>query len=517
MVVFLLLVEKCGEEYYYRYISENITYYLPSYKTGRLNRAVADYENVDGYSYSENPNNFLNMVYEKGEFTDTYKLQDVKNIKELAITLRGYKYNNYIILIGTHKADSLLEDTLFKEDYIFLIRWINSKDEFIDNISDNVTSLLGYTREELLAKPYIELIHLDDRHTFKEEFSSFIKLNSKSFYQKYRLVSKLGKAITVLDHSCQIVKDDKKAIVGYLRDITVEIQMSTQLKELISLDEANFNSSILLKVEWDKNYNISRWNNEAREILGWEEREVIGKNIREINLFSDADSIKMQGQFKRLTSHEVDSVVSSYRLKKKDGSLIDTRWGNKLITRNGETKILSSIIDQSQESLLTTRLDEMEGRTDLLLKTLENNKMSNEVFSKLIHNPLTANPEGLIKAEIIIRKLEEEITRLNNTIFYNNDNNLLNDVAFLKNEDNVMREKLLKVEESNRKIKEQLDDLLNVNVLNFFKDLDLKGVLAFLAIFYVIFGQLLPSIYPKLIRPVINDINKEMRQIEGKN
>lgn len=517
MVVFSLLLEKCGEEYYYRYISENITYYLPSYKTSRLNRAVADYENVDGYSYSENPNTFLNKVYEKGEFTDTYKLQDVKNTKELFITLSGYRYNNYIILIGTHKADSLLEDTLFKEDYIFLIRWVSSKDEFIDDISDNVTSLLEYTREELLAKPYIELIHLDDRSSFKEEFNNFIRLNSKSFYQKYRLVSKSGKAITVLDHSCQIIKDDKKAIVGYLRDITVEIQMSTQLKELISLDEANFNSSILLKVEWDKNYNISRWNNEARDILGWEEREVIGKNIREIDFFSDADSIKMQGQFKRLTSHEVDSVVSSYRLKKKDGSLIDTKWGNRLIVRNGETKILSSVIDQSNEALLTTRLDEMEGRTDLLLKTLENNQMSNEVFSKLIHNPLTANPEGLIKAEIIIRKLEEEITRLNNTIFYNNDNNLLNDVAFLKNEDHVMRDKLAKVEESNKKLKDQIDELLNVNVLSFYKNLDFKNVLAIIIICYMIFGQWLPALYPTVIRPTLNQINKELKQIEGKN
>lgn len=516
MVVFSLLLEKCGEEYYYRYISENITYYIPSYKTNRLNRAVRDFEKVEGYTYSENLNNFLNRVYEKGELTETYTVNDIKNTKELAVTITGYKYNNYIILVGSHKSDTFLEDTLFKEDYIFLVRWVNSKDEIIDDVSDNVTSLLGYTKEELLAKPYIELIHLEDRSNFKEEFENLIKLNSKSFYQKYRLISKSGKAITVLDHSCQIVKDDKKAIVGYLRDITVEIQLSNQLKELVSLDEMNFNSAILIKIEWDKNYNITRWNTEAIDILGWE-NNIVGKNIKDVGLFNDSDCTKMQGQFKRLFANEVESITSTFRIQKQDGSLIDTKWVNKLITRNGEIRVLSSIIDQSQETLLTTRLDEMESRTDLLLKTLSETKLSNDVFAKLIHNPLTANPEGLIKAEIIIRKLEEEITRLNNTIFYNNDNNLLNDVAFLKNEDHVMREKLAKVEEDNEKLSNQLKDLLNINILTVFKKLDIKNFTVIVIICYLIFGQFLPSIYPKIIRPAINSINKELKQVGGKD
>lgn len=59
MVVFSLLLEKCGEEYYYRYISESITYYIPSYKTDRLNRAVSNFEKVEGYTYSENISTFL--------------------------------------------------------------------------------------------------------------------------------------------------------------------------------------------------------------------------------------------------------------------------------------------------------------------------------------------------------------------------------------------------------------------------------------------------------------------------
>lgn len=516
MVIFSLLLEKGGEEYYYRYISENITYYIPSYKTDRLNKPVSDYEIAGDYSYSSSITGFLNKVYELGEFTEVHQVNDIKNTKEVSIIVSGYKYNNYIILVGSHQSGTLLEDTLFKEDYIFLVRWVDSKEDYIDDISDNVLTLLEYTREELLAKPYIELIYKDDRYTFKQELNKYIEKNSPSFYQKYRLVSKSGKTITVLDHSCQIFKDNKKRIVGYLRDITLETEMSTKLKELVTLDETNFNSDILIKIEWDKDFKITRWNSEANNSLGWNE-SIVGKSLQDTNLFSEEDTIKMQNQFKRLFSREVDNVVSSYRVQKRQGGFIDTKWGNKLIHRNGELRILSSVIDRSQETLLTNRLDEMESRTDLLLKTLSETKLSNDVFANLVHNPLTSNPEGLIKAEIIIRKLEEEITRINNIIFYNNDNNLLNDVAFLKNEDNYIRERITKLEEDSKKLSELIEKLSSINILTTIKNINSKNILTFIVIGYIIFGQVLPSIYPTIIKPWYIKLNKELKHIGGKD
>jgi len=511
MVIFSLLLEKVEDDYYYRYISDNITYYIPSYKTDRLNKPISEFESFEDYtSISE----FLNRVYNENEYSEDYVVKEAKDTKEISITIMGYKYKNFIVLIGSQKSDILLEETLFKEDYIFLVRWVGNKEDLIDDISDNVVNLLGYSKQEILSKPYIDFLHPDDIDLFNQELTEHIKENTASFYQRYRLLAKSGKAITILDHSCQIFKGNTKTIIGYLRDITVETQISTQLKELINLDEEDFNSSLLIKIEWDSEYRIVRWNTEAQDLIGWG-HEILGKSIRELNLFSDADSIKMQGQFKRLFAREVDNVISSFRIQKKEGGFIDTKWSNRLITREGKLRVVSSVIDKSQETLLTTRLDEMEGRSDLLLKTLENTHLSNDVFTKLMHNPLTGNPEGLIKAEIIIRKLEEEITRLNNTIFYNNDNNLMSDIAFLKNEERVLKDKINKVEESNKKLSEQLDDLLNVNILTLFKNLDFKKVVAIIISGYLIFGQFVPALYPRLVKPLFQEYNREMKEIEG--
>lgn len=511
MVIFSLLLEKVDDDYYYRYISENVTYYIPSYKTDRLNKPISEFESFQDYT---NIHEFLDKVYTEGEHREDYIVNEAKDTKEIKITIIGYRYENFIVLIGSHKSDILLEETLFKEDYIFLIRWVDNKEDLIDDVSDNVVNLLGYSKQEILAKPYLDFLHPDDIDLFRQELSEHIKENSPSFYQRYRLLAKSGKAITILDHSCQIFKGDSTTTIGYLRDITVETQMSTRLSELINLDEENFNSSLLIKIEWDTDYRIVRWNTEATDLIGWG-KEIIGRNIRELNLFSDADSIKMQGQFKRLFAKEVDNVISSFRIQKKEGGFIDTKWSNRLITREGNLRVVSSVIDKSQEALLTTRIDEMEGRSDLLLKTLENTQMSNDVFTKLMHNPLTGNPEGLIKAEIIIRKLEEEITRLNNTIFYNNDNNLMSDVAFLKSQERSLKDKIAKVEESHQKLSEQIDDLLNVNILTLFKGLDFKKVVAVLVSCYLIFGQLVPALYSSTFKPMFQEYNREMKEIEG--
>ena len=514
MTIFSLLLEKREDEYYYRHISDNIIYYIPSYNANRLDEPLSNFKSSVDYN---NLVTFLDTVYTKGEYSEDYLIKDSKNTKDISVTIMGYRYDTFLILVGSQKPDKLLEETLFKEDYIFLIRWIRNKDEHIDDVSENVVNLLGYTKEEILSKHYVEFVHPEDVSTFKKELAENISLDTPSFYQKYRLITKSGKSIFILDHTCLVVvKENTKAMIGYLRDITLENEKATQLKELISLDEEDFNSSLLIKIEWDEDFKIVRWNTEAENVFGWGS-DIIGQHVRDISLFSNTDSLNIQGQFKRLFNNEIVNVISNFKVQKKDGSFVDTKWSNKLISKGGKFKIDSSIVDQSQEMLLTNKLDEMEGRTDLLLKTLENTQLSNDVFSKLIHNPLTSNPEGLIKAEIIIRKLEEEISRLNNTVFYNNDNNLINDVAFLKNEDNYIREKLAKVEEKNSKLSKELEELLNISIFTVFKNVNTKNILVFVVIGYILFGQLIPAIYPTVIKPIIIQINKELKQVGVKD
>jgi len=517
MIVFSVLFEKIEDEYYYRYISDSITYYLPSYRTDRLDKPISSFINAQGPIYAESVYDFLNKAFEVGENIGDFTVTDPRSEKEISLTLFGYKYLNFIILVGSQKSDSLLESTLFKENYLFLIQWVNSKEGLAEDISDNLAGLLEYTKQEILAQPYISFVHPEDILSFKSELLTYLDRGTASFYQKYRLVTKSGKDITVLDHTCRILRENVVVTISYLRDITKDELMSNRLAELALLDEENFNSSLLIKIEWDRNFNISRWNQQAKELLGWDS-SIIGKNIRDISLLNSEDTIAMQGQLKRLLNHEVELVVSNYKICKRDGNHLDTKWSNKLAIRDGDLRVLSSIIDRSEEASLATKLVEMEERSDLLLKTLysTNTNFNNDVFRKLVDTPLTSSSEGLIKAEIIIRKIEEELKRLNDTIFHNNGNNLLSEVANLKYDVKDLREDVSRIKETQSKLSSELSDLLNINVLSLGKNINFKNLTAVLVVSYVIFGILFPALYHNLAKPYLIQYNKELKQIEGK-
>lgn len=518
MIVFSVLFEKIEDEYYYRYISNSINYYLPSYKTDRLNKPIGTFVRAINQEYADRTYNFLNKAFEDGECIDDFVVTDPRSEKEVSLTLFGYRYDNYIILVGSQKSDSLLESTLFKEDYLFLIQWTGSKEGKIDDISDNVCGLIGYTKSEILAQPYIYFIHSDDVSSFKSELLTYLNKETASFYQKYRLVSKEGKEITVLDHTCIIFREEKTVTISYLRDITKDELLTTRLAELTLLDEEYFNTSLLIKIEWDKNFNITRWNTQAETLLGWD-KSIVGKNIKDTHLFISEEAVlEMQAQINRVFNHKVELVVSNYKLCKKDGTYLDTKWSNRLVLREGELKVISSIIDRSEEELLGAKLVEMEERSDLLLKTLysTNTNFNNDVFKKLVDTPLTSSSEGLIKAEIIIRKIEEELKRLNDTVFHNNGNNLLSEVANLKYEVKDVKEDLNRMKDVQSKLSTDLSDLLNINVLNLGKNINIRNLTIVIVISYLVFGQLFPSMYVNIIKPGTQILNKELKQVEGK-
>ena len=517
MIVFSILFEKIEKEYYYRYISDSVTYYLPSYRADRLNKPISNFITVQGSKYAESVYNFLDKVFNTGEHIQDFSVADPESKKEILLTLLGYKYNNFVILVGSQKTDDLLENTLFKENYLFLIQWEGSKEGVINDISDNVVSLLDYSKSEILAQPYLNFIHPEDVESFKSELFNYLTQGTTSFYQKYRLLTKSGKDICVLDHTCLVSRENKTVTISYLRDITNDELASSRLAELALLDEESFNTSLLIKIEWDSNLNITRWNNQARELLGWD-KSVVGKNIRDINLFNMEDTTTMQGQIERLFNHKAELVVSNFKIYKKDGTHLDTKWSNRLVIREGDFKVLSSIIDRSEEELLNSKLVEMEKRSDLLLKTLysTNTNFNTDVFRKLVDTPLTSSSEGLIKAEIIIRKVEEELKRLNDTIFHNNGKNLLSEVANLKYEVKDIREDVSRVKESQSKLSSDLSDLLNINVLNLGKNINIKNLTIVIVISYLIFAQLLPGLYINVVKPGAIKLNQELKQVEGK-
>ncbi len=70
-----------------------------------------------------------------------------------------------------------------------------SDGEYFLEVNDQMVELLGYTREELTSKPFIEFVHPDDRNKTHEEAGVIVKDKFGTVFFENRYITKAGKTI----------------------------------------------------------------------------------------------------------------------------------------------------------------------------------------------------------------------------------------------------------------------------------------------------------------------------------
>ncbi len=105
-------------------------------------------------------------------------------------------------------------------------------------------------------------------------------------------------------------------------------------------------NSPLAVVEWDKDFNILQWSEEAEHIFGLKKENVIGVRIDSLNIIYEEDLPVVASTMKRLTSGKELKVVSKNRNYSGDRSIIDCVWYNSvLLDENGNMSSVLSLID----------------------------------------------------------------------------------------------------------------------------------------------------------------------------
>ena len=131
--------------------------------------------------------------------------------------------------------------TLFDKGENVLFKWNKDAIWSVDFVSQSVSSLLEYTKEDFEKNKisYIDCIHKEDLPRVVREVEEFI--NSQSSFLKhapYRVITKSGQCRWILDNTV-IVKEKEKIthFLGYLSDITELKIYESQLKELSITDK----------------------------------------------------------------------------------------------------------------------------------------------------------------------------------------------------------------------------------------------------------------------------------------
>ena len=176
---------------------------------------------------------------------------------------------------------------------IYEIDFLNQK---FATVNDATCSLSGYSREELLSMNIFDLLDEESKSKFIARITEFREGKLPEAHVEYKVIRKDGAYITVVLDMKFKVDDHGKTygaiVVGHdvtERKKTLEALSRSELKLKYHLE-----NSPLGVIEWDKDFNVLQWSEEAEKMFGHRKLDVLGMNISTLRLVYDEDKPKTE-------------------------------------------------------------------------------------------------------------------------------------------------------------------------------------------------------------------------------
>ena len=186
--------------------------------------------------------------------------------------------NQVVLLLDSRKKNAdFLNSQKELQNFIELSKdlvCIANVDGFFYKVNPAFTDVLGYSKEELEGKPFIDFIHPDDlEKTFKEVEKLSNGHKTISFENRYRC--KNGDYILLSWNTSPDPVTDYLYCIA--RDITLEKQQQEELVNIATDLTSILNATEFAIISSDLDGTIKQFNRGAEKLLGYKSEEVIGK------------------------------------------------------------------------------------------------------------------------------------------------------------------------------------------------------------------------------------------------
>ncbi|RMD97521.1 MAG: PAS domain S-box protein, partial [Calditrichaeota bacterium] len=219
----------------------------------------------------------------------------------------------------------------------------------------------GWKREQWLGRPFIELIHPEDRELALQSYERLIKGLSLPPVELH-IRCKDGHYIP-----CEVIAKLQKVegrfvgILGFVRDMSFRKKAEKALRASEERFRALYEDNPSMYFTVDRQGKVLSVNKFGAAQLGYEPRELVGKSILDLYLPGDRDSVKQQIENCRKNPEKI--FTWKFRKTRKDGSVVWVKETARTILETNDNPVIFIVCENiTKRKLAEDRLRESEKR-----------------------------------------------------------------------------------------------------------------------------------------------------------
>ncbi len=188
-------------------------------------------------------------------------------------------------------------------------------------VNEQFTQITGYSREELLARTFIDITHPDDVQADLEQFRRQIAREIGAYTVEKRYVHKDGHLVWIELSASRVDDAQGRPLYGVrvVRDITEQKRAEEANARLATI--VSFSSDAIISVAAEDG-RILTWNKGAEVLFGYTEEQAVGASVSLLVPPQNLTELENQAGIFDLALAEGQARVDTIR-RRKDGSLVD--------------------------------------------------------------------------------------------------------------------------------------------------------------------------------------------------
>ncbi|MDH5546154.1 MAG: PAS domain S-box protein [Gammaproteobacteria bacterium] len=225
---------------------------------------------------------------------------------------------------------------------------LHDEDGRLLDVNQEACDTLGYTREELLQLKVADIEVGVGKDFLGDHWSKLASDGRIRFEGMHK--RKDGSVFPVDVSLSRITMNGQNLLLAFIRDITQQKANEEALRQNAQRMSLHVMRTPLAVIEWDRNFQVTKWNPAAETIFGYSADEAIGKNATELIVTEEwKPHIKLSWK-QILEQKESDSSTNENLTK--SGKLILCKWYNTpLIDETGRVIGVASLAQDITEQV----------------------------------------------------------------------------------------------------------------------------------------------------------------------